>query len=162
MRIDPAPPTAARACGASLPTLLAVILVAGAAPAATPSGTATPPAVQNLVCDFKAVQVGQFQDLSYITGPLGGTLTLRFASSPEDSTAGRAVMIGEDKAVVVALVVQPDEILYVDTGTTNDASVMSLFTGSRQTSDLPAAYSRQMMVGRIPIVSQYAGTCTAQ
>ena len=138
-----------------------VVLSGGAAVAATPSDAPTP-ASQNLTCNFKAVQTGQFQELSYITGPVGGILTMRFASSPADSLAGRAVMIGDDKAVVVALLVQPEQTLFVDADTANDASMMSLFTASQQDGGIPAAYSRQMMVGKIPIVSQYTGSCTAQ
>ena len=71
-------------------------------------------------------------------------------------------MIGGDRAAVVALIVQPHQTLFIDSGTADDTAVVSVFTGAAQSSDIPAAYSRQVMFGAIPILSQYTGLCHPQ
>jgi hypothetical protein len=114
---------------------------------------------QTLTCEFKAIQTGQFQGLGYITGEADGTISLTLVASAADAKAGRAVMMIEDRAAVATMVLQPGQTLFIDSGTANDASVVSLFTGAGQQTGIPAAYSRQQMLGPIPIVSQYAGMC---
>lgn len=139
----------------------AVLVGAVAALPLGPHGAlADAPAIPpNLACVLKAVQTGQFQRLDYISGPVGGSIALSVVLSPADVAADRGVIIGDERAGVAALVMQPGETLLVDTGATDDLATLSLFTRDRQDDAIPAAYSRQRMVGHIPLVSQYTGIC---
>lgn len=105
---------------------------------------------------------GQFKGLNYLGSPATSGIVLTLVASARDAEAGRAVMIGGDRAAIVALIVQPHQTLFIDTGTADDAAIVSVFTGAAQSTQIPAAYSRQVMFGSIPILSQYTGLCRPQ
>ena len=127
---------------------------AGASPAPDPATT--------LLCNFKPVQLGQFQGLRFINGEIEGAISLTLVASAADRQAGRAVVIDDARAAVVAMIVQARQTLFVDSGTPNDATLISVFTNAQAGAAIPATYSRHLVLGAIPIVSQYTGSCTPQ
>ena len=114
-----------------------------------------------LSCEFNVVQSGQFRGSRYVGSPAKGGLVLTLVASAVDARAGRAVLIDGERAAVVALIVQPHQTLFIDSKA-DDASVVTIFTAARESAEIPAAYSRQLMFGTIPIVSQYTGLCRPQ
>ena len=102
---------------------------AGASPAPDPATT--------LLCNFKPVQLGQFQGLRFINGEIEGAISLTLVASAADRQAGGAVVI-------------------------DAAAPISVFTNAQAGAAIPATYSRHLVLGAIPIVSQYTGSCTPQ
>ena len=152
-----------RPAGRAIRRVAGALAIIGGAPSAhaitSPAGDEPG---TTLICNFMTVQVGQFQGRRYINAQPDGTMSVTLVASAADRKAGRAVVIDDLRAAVVAMIVQPRETVFVDSGTPNDASVISLFTNAQDGAAIPAAYSRHMVLGAIAIVSQYTGTCTPQ
>ncbi len=86
---------------------------------------------------------------------------LVIAASPQDLALGRAALVEDDRAGVADVVVQDKQVALVEIDADGAATVVSLFTSARREDRIPAAFSRQTLIGSIPVVLQSAGTCTA-
>jgi hypothetical protein len=115
-----------------------------------------------LTCTFRTVQAGQFHDTDFASGPSGGLSVVTIAASPADLHLERAAVIEDDHAAVADLVAQDKQLVLVAIEPGEAATVISLFTAARKGPLVPAALSRQSLIGSIPVVIQSAGTCTGR
>lgn len=147
----------------NLPRLLTIAVLGNLLAAASPANAAPEGATEllsrPLTCTLKTVQAGQFHDLDFASGPLGGSSTLMIAASPDDLRLGRAALIEDDHASVADIVLSDTHVVLVATEPSDGGSMLSLFTSASRGPEVTAAFSRHILIGSIPVLVQSAGTC---
>ena len=111
-----------------------------------------------LACTFKAVQAGQFHGPEFMPGPTGGTTNLLLAASPVDLHLARIAVIEDDHAQVADTRFEAQQVTILSRDGAS-AMVLSLFTVAANGTVIPAAMSRQELIGTIPVVTQGVGSC---
>ena len=111
-----------------------------------------------LACTFKAVQAGQFHGPEFVPAPTGGTTNLLLAASPVDLRLGRIAVIEDDHAQVADTRFDAQQVTILGRDGAS-AMVLSLFTVAANGAVIPAAMSRQNLIGTIPVVTQGVGSC---
>jgi hypothetical protein len=115
-----------------------------------------------LACRFQAVSVGQFRGLDYGPGVPSGTSVVMIAASPRDLREGRAAIIEQDRAAVARIIVTNKQALFVGTTPNSDTATLTLFFAARVGGGLPAALTRQTVIGNVPVLAQSTGVCRAE
>ncbi|MET0312865.1 MAG: hypothetical protein ABW275_00575, partial [Hansschlegelia sp.] len=114
-----------------------------------------------LACSFHAVSVGQFHGLDYGPGAPSGSFAVVVAASADDLARRRAAIVERDGAAVARMVRTGKQALLIAVNPSGDTSALTLFAAAARNGGVPAALSRQAMIGNTPLLVQSTGSCRA-